>query len=240
MMVRRRVIVIAHRGASADAPESTQAAIRTAFLLGADMVELDVQLTEDQRLVIFHDDRLERTTTGTGTLSNWRYRDLARLDCGTWLAPRFAGERMLLLSQALRLVKPPHGINLELKRATHPTTVVRKVVQCLHWTRTLSRVLVSSFEVPLLAHLKVRYPRVARALLCRRRPARALRQAIALGCVALHPHRSLVSPTLIKHAHASGLRVHVWTVDRLDEARRFVQMGVDGLVTNVPGRLRHL
>lgn len=232
--------MIAHRGASADAPESTQAAIRKAFLLGADMVELDVQLTKDKRPVVFHDDRLERTTTGTGRLSDWRYRDLARLDCGTWFAPQFAGERMLLLSQVLRLATPPHGINLELKRTSHPTTMVRKVAQCLHWTRTVSRVLVSSFDVPLLARLKVMSPRVARALLCRRRPTRALRQAIALGCVALHPHRSLVSPTLIKQAHASGLRVHVWTVDRLDEARRFVQMGVDGLVTNVPDRLRDL
>ena len=232
--------VIAHRGASAEAPESTRAAIERAVRLGADMIELDVQMTKDGRLVVFHDTRLDRTTNGRGWLSQWRYRELARLDAGAWFAPRFSGERVLLLSQVLRLVPRSSQLNLELKRTARKAAVVHRVVRCVSRTGAVRRVLVSSFDAGLVKRMKAAHPRIARALLCRRRATRALRRAIALECVAVHPHASLVTPALVAQAHRAGLRVHAWTVDRLSEARRLIRMGVDGLVTNRPDRLRAL
>ena len=232
------ITLIAHRGASADAPESTRAAIVRAIAAGADMVELDVQLTRDGRLVVFHDERLERTTNGGGVVARWRYRELSRLDCGAWFSPRFAGERVLLASQALRLVPPPHQVNLELKRTPRPALLIQQLIRCLRWTRSARRVLVSSFDTALLARLRAQRPRQAMAVLCRRRPGQALRKARALRCAALHPHVSLVEPSLVRRAHTAGLRVHVWTVDGLEDARRLIRMGVDGMVTNVPRRLR--
>lgn len=237
-MRQGRVLIIAHRGASAEAPENTAAAIRRALALGADMVELDVQLTKDRRLVIFHDARLERTTTGRGPLAQRTYRDIARLDCGSWFFPRFAGERILLVSQALRLIPPPRQANLELKATSRRAVFVRRLIRSLAWTRTITRVLVSSFDPWLLAQVKARQPRIATALLCHRQPDRTLRQAVRIRCAAFHPHTSLINPSLIARAHAAGLRVHAWTVDRPPEARRLVRMGVDGLFTNVPARIR--
>ena len=231
------MIIIAHRGASAHAPENTKAAIVKALAMKADMIELDVQLTRDGRLVIFHDERLERTTNAQGVLSRTRYQALARLEHGSWFAPRFSGERILLASQALRLLPPSCQVNLELKRTHRATALIQRLIQCLRWTRSLRRVLVSSFDPSLLARLHATQPRIAKALLCRQDPKQAVRQAIALGCVALHPHKSLVSPALVVQAHAAGLRVSVWLVDRLDEARRLLRMGVDGLFTNVPDRI---
>lgn len=147
---------------------------------------------------------------------------------------------MLLVSQAVQLIPPPCLINLELKRTSRQASMVQRLVRCLRWTRTTKRVLVSSLDPSLLARLKARQPWVASALLCRRNPHQALRGAMVLGCVALHPQHSLVSPSLIKKAHAAGLRVHVWTVNRADEARRCLQLGVDGIVTNAPDRLREI
>jgi len=237
-MRRQGVLLIAHRGASALAPENTKSAIQLAMRLGAEMIELDVQLTHDRRLVIFHDERLERTTNGRGVLSRWRYRNLARLDSGSWFAPRFAGERILLLSKALQTIRAPHRANLELKRTSRNTALIRQMVQCLRWTRSARRVLVSSFDPALLVLLRAANPHIARALLCHRNPNEALRKTISLGCVAFHPHKSLVSRLLIDGAHAAGLRVHAWSVDRLDEASRLIRLGVDGLVTNDPAHLR--
>ena len=236
-MSPRRVLIIAHRGASAYAPESTQAAIQTAVRLQADMIELDVQLTRDHRLVIFHDERLERTTNGTGELIRQRYAALARLDAGAWRSPRFAGERILLVSQALKLIPRRCRVNLELKRTTHPQLLLRQLARCLRWTRSLQQVLLSSFHPSLLALSKRAQPRVATALLCRRHPYQALQQALRLGCVALHPHASLVTPALVQQTHAAGLRLHAWTIHRLQEARRLIRFGVDGLVTNRPDLL---
>ena len=90
----------------------------------------------------------------------------------------------------------------------------------------------------MLARLKAAAPRVPRALLCARRPWQALRRAIELECVALHPHQTVTTPSLIQQAHGHGLRVHLWTVDAPGEVKRALQMGADGLVTNVPRRLR--
>lgn len=230
-------LVIAHRGASAAAPESTRAAIQQAVAWKVRMIELDVQLTQDNRLVIFHDDRLERTTNGRGRLAAWRYPELARLDCGSWFSPTFAGARILLVSQALRLIPSRCLVNLELKPTRRAATMIHQLVRCLRWTRAVRRVLISAFDPRLLAGLKAQVPPVATALLCRQEPFRALRRAMALHCVALHPHTSLIHASLVAQTHAAGLRLHAWTVDRADEAQRLLRMGVDGLITNAPDRV---
>jgi glycerophosphoryl diester phosphodiesterase len=229
--------VIAHRGASADAPESTEAAIRLAFRMRADLVELDVQLTADHRLVIFHDERLERTTNGQGWLRHRRYAELARLDAGAWFAPRFAGQRVLLVSRVLRMTAP-RRLNLELKRTAQPRRLIESLVRCVRRARATGRVLVSSFESSLLERLHAVEPMVALALLCRRAPRQALQRAARLGCVALHPHISLVTPSLVAEARAAGLRLHAWTVDEPRQALRLARWGVDGVFTNRPDRIR--
>ncbi len=232
----RRPQLIAHRGASAVAPESTRAAIAAAVRAGADMVELDVQMTRDRRLVIFHDDRLERTTNGRGRLSRTRYAELARLDAGGWFAPRFAGERVLLASQALRQIPRRMGINLELKRTPQRPQLTAGISRLLRRHRLGARLILSSFDDRLLAPFTHR--RMAVALICGRRPDQSLRLAIRLGCAAWHPKHTLVTPARIARAHAAGLRVRVWTVDTLPRARQLARWGVDGLFTNDPARLR--
>ena len=232
----RHPLVIAHRGASAVAPESTQAAIREAVRAGADMVELDVQMTRDGRLVVFHDDRLERTTNGTGRVSRRRYASLRRLDAGAWFHPRFRGERILLVSQALRLIPPPVRINLELKRTPRRRALVARLLRAVRRAGVSRRLLLSSFDPALLALL--RGHQLTRALICRHHAESSLRQATRLGCDAWHPHRLLVTPERVARAHAAGLRVHVWTVDDRATAQRLLRWGVDGFFANDPLEFR--
>ncbi|MBI4342635.1 MAG: glycerophosphoryl diester phosphodiesterase [Candidatus Omnitrophica bacterium] len=229
------VLIIAHRGASAVAPESTRAAIRAAARSGAGMVELDVQMTRDGRLVIFHDDRLERTTNGRGRLTQRRYAELTRLEAGRWFHPRFAGESILLVSQAFRVIPPRMGVNLELKRTRRRARLLVRLRRILRGAAVRGRLLVSAFDPALLQPLQG--SRLARALICRRDPDRSLQRAIALGCLAWHPFHTLVTPRRIARAHAAGLRVHAWTVDDVRLARRLIRLGVDGLFTNDPARL---
>src|SRR3989338_5919092 len=149
----RRPVLIAHRGASATAPEGTRAAIRAAIQANAGMVELDVQMTRDGRLMIFHDERLERTTNGSGRLNAMRYAQVAGLDAGSWFHPRFADERMLLVSQALRLIPPSIGVHLELKRTSQRRALLQRLTRLIRWTRQSRRMVVSSFDAALLAPL---------------------------------------------------------------------------------------
>ncbi|MBI2885369.1 MAG: glycerophosphodiester phosphodiesterase [Candidatus Omnitrophica bacterium] len=231
-----RPLVIAHRGASADAPESTRAAIRLAVAQRADMIELDVQLTRDGRLVIFHDDTLERTTNGHGRLMDHRFREIARLDAGAWRGRRCAGERVLLVSQALRAAGSCR-VNLELKAVPRPAMLLTRLNRVLDWSRARRRVLISSFDPALVRGMRRREPRMATALLCREHWTASLRQARRLGCAAIHPHISLITSARVRQAHAAGLRVHAWTTDSRQEAARLLAQGVDGVVTNRPARL---
>lgn len=231
------MLVIAHRGASAVAPESTRAALEAAITGDADGVELDVQLSRDGRLIIFHDERLDRTTDGAGAVARHTYPDLARLDAGAWFNPRFSGQRILLASQALRLFRSHGLVNLELKPTARGPMLIDRLVRCLQWTGSVRRVLVSSFATMLLERLRRRGPTVARAVICHRHFDRALAAARRLACDAIHPHVDLVTPQRVVRAHADGLRVHVWTVDRIAVARRLAGWGVDGIFSNDPARM---
>ncbi len=230
------LLVIAHRGASAVAPESTRAAIRAAVRARANGIELDVQMTRDGRLVVFHDDRLERTTNGRGRLTAMPYHRLQRLDAGAWFGSGFAGERILLLSQALRLIPRPVLVNLELKRTRTPQALIPRLLRVIRQARAEARLLISSFDARLLRLL--RGARLARALITRRDADRSLDRAIRLGCVSWHPHHTLVTAARVARAHEAGLRVHAWTVDQAAGARRLIRLGVDGLFANDPARLR--
>ncbi len=230
--------LIAHRGASAIAPESTRAALAAAVSAQADMVELDVQMTKDRRLVIFHDDRLERTSSGRGWLTHKTYAQLAKLDTGSWFAKRFSGERILLVSQLFKLLPKAVRVNLELKKTTHPQILIDRLMRIIGAMSVAPRVIISSFDQKLL------FPFIGSpfsySLICSRQPQQSLRQAIRLRCQAWHLRDGLATPKLIKAAHAAGLKIRIWTVDEPRRARQLIRWGVDGIFTNNPKKLKQV
>jgi glycerophosphoryl diester phosphodiesterase len=234
----RRPLVIGHRGACALGPENTAAALRAAAAAGADMVEVDVQLTKDGRLVVFHDDRVDRTTDGRGRVAALRYAQLARLDAGGWFHPRFAGQRPLLVSAMDAILPSRMRINLELKRTRRRTALVRRVLALVRRHRWQRRVLLSSFDARLLPVLVRRG--LSCALISRGAARASLARAGRLGCRAWHPWYGDVTPALVRRAHAAGLRVHAWTVPDAAAARRLRRWGVDGLVADDPRWLRRV
>lgn len=126
-------IVIGHRGAAARAPENTLAGLRRARSLGCRWVEVDVRLTADDRAILFHDDRLERTTDGRGKVGALSLARIRRHDAGSWFDPSFAEERVPTLEEAVTLLAELRlGVNIELKsprgREAATGTVVGEVL----------------------------------------------------------------------------------------------------------------
>ncbi len=121
--------VIGHRGASAYAPENTLASFALAKEMGADWFELDVSLTQDGHVIVIHDDKLERTTNGEGHVSDFTLADLKQLDAGTWKDPKFAGERLPLLSEALDLARERRiGVYIEIKNADDDSRLMKDIM----------------------------------------------------------------------------------------------------------------
>jgi glycerophosphoryl diester phosphodiesterase len=120
-------IIIAHRGASAYAPENTLAAFELAAAQGAPWYELDCLLTKDGGVIVIHDADLERTTGVVGAVRDWSLADLQALDAGSWFSPEFAGERMPTLAESLAMAKGRIGVYVEIKNADDDAVLIEQI-----------------------------------------------------------------------------------------------------------------
>lgn len=233
-----RPLVIAHRGASGTAPENTLAAFRRAVVLGADMIELDAQLTRDGEVVVMHDWTLERTTDGTGAVHERTLEELRRLDVGSWFAPAFAGERLPTLREVLGAVALP--INVELKPVGDDGLEARAHAVVMG-AGALGRVVFSSFDESVLARLRVLAPEAAIALLWETpQAAEAVRRAEGVGARALHLRKDAATPGVLAGLAPSGLPIRVWTVNEPGEMASLLAGGVEGIFTDYPERFLHI
>ncbi|MFA6980846.1 MAG: LamG-like jellyroll fold domain-containing protein [Ignavibacteriaceae bacterium] len=149
------VKVIAHRGGSYLAPENTASAWNKAVALKADYFELDIQLTSDDSLMIMHDDTVNRTTSGTGSVSSMTYAQLRALDAGSWFNAAFAGEKIPTFSEALFTAKSdPNNIGIVAEIKSSNATIVAKVVKMIQDYGMQSRVVVSSFNFAQISQVK--------------------------------------------------------------------------------------
>lgn len=226
--------MIAHRGASAERPENTLSAYALAVEQGADWIEIDLHRTRDGAIVIAHDADLA-VLGGQGAIADASLAEVRALDAGD-------GQRVPTLDEVLDGFAAKVAFNLELKSPDGPSLypeLERLALEAVLERGLLERVLFSSFRDDLLARLRGRSAEARMGLLISRRlPYRPLERAAALGAEALNPAASLVSAELVDAAHEAGLAVYPFTVDAADEIERMLDLGVDGLFTNVPARMR--
>ena len=227
------MLAIAHRGARAEAPENTLAAFRRAVELGADGVELDLHRSRDGRLVVIHDDTLERTTNGRGPVASFTFDELRRLDAGSWMDARFAGERIPSLEEVLEAMPARVLIFAEMKAAA----VVDPLARLLRERELATRVRVSSFDHRSLASVHRLVPEAELGALFVALPVDPVALARACGARALHPSFHYLTADVVAEAHGAGLAVYTWTVNEPDDIRRVRAIGVDGIFSDRPERL---
>ena len=242
MLARSRLLRIAHRGASGHCPENTRAAFVRAIELGADMVELDCQMTRDGAVVVMHDKTVDRTTNGKGRVRDLTLRELKALDAGRWFGAEFASEEVLTLEQAIDLLRGKVELNLEIKGEDAPG---RLEIQCVGIVRSLR-----FFEQTVFSSFSPARMRLVRDLADDARIGvlmdddmawtKGLELATELGAEALHPARSLVEEGSVARAHEQRLEVRVWPVNRPADMSLVAGMGVDGIFSDFPDRLLHL
>jgi glycerophosphoryl diester phosphodiesterase len=247
------VKIIAHRGASAEAPENTLAAFRRALDLGVEMIELDVQLTRDKVPVVIHDATLARTTNGQGTVSGRDYDAIRRLSAGAWFSERFAEERVPRLSDVHALVAGRADLNVEIKADAGDAreTAALALREALR-VDTLASTLYSSFDPRALERLRVEDRGARLALLtgpgnlfsedlAPDRMVRAVLDRVGrwrhLKLEAACLHRLLVTEPLTEELRRLRLPILVYTVDEPGEVARLEALGVSGVFSNDPAPL---
>jgi glycerophosphoryl diester phosphodiesterase len=233
-----RPIIFAHRGASAHSPENTLSSFNLAVLQGADAVELDAKLSADGRVVVFHDITLDRTTNGSGRLSHKTLVELRDLDAGAFFSDKFRGEKIPLLEEVFEAVGKKTFINIELKNyTTLRDRLVEKVCALVVKHGLEDRVLFSSFSAANLKKAFQLLPRVPRGLLAVGGWAGAWARSFGFTFgeyAALHPSVNDVDVQQIQRVHRLKRRVHIWTVNKVEEIRQLKEWGVDGIYTDDP------
>lgn len=237
-----RTLNIAHRGASAVAPENTLAAFEKALKLGADGIELDVRLCADGTPVVIHNPTVDATTDGSGSVAEMTLPQLKELDAGAWFGPTFAGERIPTLEETLTAVGGRLLVNIELKgTAILGRSLVRATVDLIERHHLAEQVLISSFN-PLLLHRVQRIaPKIPTGLLYVWAFVPGVAQKVApRPYSALHPGLAVLTQDHVSWIQRRHYRIHVWTVDDPTDMRRLIAWGVDGIITNTPAVLHDL
>ena len=232
--------IIGHRGYRAKYPENTLAAFEAAIEAGAVMIELDVMLSRDRKVVVIHDATLDRTTNGKGSVADFTLAELKQLDAGSWFDTQFADLQIPELSEVLDLVNGRAYINIEIKsnayESNHPTDAIEKqVVELLRQKNLPDTSMISSFDVNILEQIAFMENTPATAFISRK-PANksTVNMCTRLNVFSWHPDHQIVTRNQVKQMHAVGIRVFPYTVDTLEDYARLRNMKVDGVITNDP------
>jgi glycerophosphoryl diester phosphodiesterase len=229
---------IAHRGASGEYPESTRLALLKAIEARADMIEIDCQMTRDGHVVVFHDEKLQRTAGVRGAVKDKTLEQLKKLDVGRWRKKSYRGERILTLEEALETLRGSADLCLEIK--SYPGSlpgIEIKVLFTLSHYEYLDRTILSSFDYRCLARIRELAPEAAIGLIfgagVHEDPFTAAQR---LGAVSIHVQKELASRHFFERAWQDGLDVYVWTVNETREMETFASMGAQGLISDFPNR----
>ncbi len=239
--VTGRVLIVAHRGLSAEEPENTMCSFRRAAEVGCDLIELDVHLSRDGVPVVIHDETLERTTNGSGRVADHTWAQLRTLDAG-------GGEPIPSLEDIVAwAANGSIGLSVEIK---HPTPALgfpryeglaERVVGILRPAR-LARYIVHSFDHPTVREVRELWPEATTGVLYGGgTPVDTLALGLAAAASGIHPWWSAVSADLCAEAHAAGMHVHAWGMTwppKREEIEALVRAGVDSLDANDPRALR--
>jgi len=221
-------IIIAHRGASGDYPENTLLAFRKALEAGATWLELDVQLSSDGRLVVIHDETLERTTNGRGAVGDHSLAQLRALDAGQ-------GEKIPLLSEVLDLAAGRAVVNVELKGVGTAEPVAQLLAQEISRGRwPAEKLLVSSLLPAEIIRFAEQQPNFRMAPIADCPDRRVWELADRLGAWSVHVEKAAVTPDLVAASRRAGKKLLVYTVNERGILERLKALGVAGVFTDRP------
>ncbi len=249
-----RPLIVAHRGASAVAPENTLAAFRRAIDDGAEGIEFDVRLAKDGVAVVFHDATLKRTALRDGNIADITSTELAKIDIGSWFNkmdrrnanPRYSLQTVSTLTETLEFLKEFKGrIYIELKcRDSEIAGLVSAVCDASSTSGLASQIILKSFKMAVIPRVRLLCPGLKTAALFAPKIMTILRKekhlvkiAEEFGASELSIHYSLATQKLMEKAGKRGLPVTIWTADNPRWVKRGIKLGLNAIITNNPAKL---
>jgi glycerophosphoryl diester phosphodiesterase len=236
----RKVDNVAHRGASAYAPENTIAAFDKAVEMKADYIEIDIQRSKDGKLVLIHDTTVDRTTDGSGKVGNLTFKELRNLDAGSWKGEQFAGAQIPTFDEILDRYHGKIGILIELKAPELYPGIEENVAKELK-ERNLDKpqnekIIVQSFNHKSMKKMNELLPKVPIGVLTSS-SADTTEQALqefSTYADYFNPSYGIVTEDLVNQVHSLGMKIGSWTVRSQEAADFLLDVGVDAIITDYP------
>ena len=230
---------VAHRGASGNYPENTLIAFQKALEIGVDEIELDLYLTKDDHLIVMHDSTVDRTTNGTGAIAELTLDEIKALDAGRVFGEQFKAERVPMWEEALDLVQGKVELNVHLKEGGQPGGhYERKVAKALSDFKMIEDSILTCSDASVGNFAEINSRIECRIFRANRTPEEYIRKSVEMGLRTMQPGRDITTPDFVQKAHAAGRIVHVFYADTPEDMRAYIEIGVDGILTNYPERLK--
>lgn len=217
------MMVIGHRGMRFVEPENTLRAVERALKCGVDAVEVDVRMTKDGKLVLMHDETVDRTTNGKGRVRDMTFSELRRLDAGK-------GERVPTLEEVLEAVRERARLVIEIKESD----IVRKVIEAVDRHGMLGEVILISFHHPAVRQVKQVRPDVETGVIFVCEPIEPQELALKAGAEWIAPNLAYTTERLVRRAHEIKVKVNTWVVNTREELAKAKGLNVDAVTTDRP------
>ncbi len=242
--MENKIKVIAHRGFSGIAPENTLIAIKKALELGVDFIEIDIHQTKDNVVVVIHDDAIDRTTNGAGEVKDYTYAELQQFDAGIWKGAQFKGEKIPTLDEVLTLIKGKSKLLIEIKDTYNAYYgIEERALELIERHSAKKWCVLQSFDDFSLEHVK----------LIDRSSSFELHKLLEFDISSLFDEINdgvyryvkainidyeLLTKEIVEKIHQNGFKVYTWTVNTEEAIKSVIEIGVDGIISNFPDRVK--
>ena len=237
-----KTLVWAHRGASGTMPENTMPSFEKAVKMGADGLELDIQLTKDDKIVVCHDEKIDRTSNGKGYLKDYTFAELRKFSFDNGMKS-FAGTKIPTIEEVFDLIKDTEmTVNIELKTSKFAYDgIEEKILETVEKYGLNDRIIYSCFNHYTIKKIQELNPAARTAFLISdgfvEMPAYAAKHKVE----ALHPSKYILQlPDFMEECEKEGVKVNAWTINREEDLRMCIDAGVNAVITNYPDRAKRI
>ncbi|WP_051542136.1 glycerophosphodiester phosphodiesterase [Clostridium lundense] len=231
-----KIFITAHRGNSSKAPENTLSAIKYAINSEVDYAEIDVQETKDGKIILFHDNNFKRVCGHNKKIWEVTYHDLENYDAGSYFNSKFRGEKIPTLDEILRASNGKIKLNIEIKTNGHDKNLVLNSLNMIKNEKFKNNCIITSSNYNVLKQIRKLDPSIKIGYITHN----SLKDLESMDVDIYSLDGRIVNRSFIEKAHKKGRQVHVWTINKEKDMVKYINLGVDNIITDYPDKLKSI
>jgi len=229
----RKIFVVGHRGIPSLAPENTLPSFIKAIELGIDFIELDVHFTKDKRIIVMHDSSVNRTTNGSGRISELNFEEIRRLDAGGWYSDEYRGVKVPEFEEVLNIVAGKIGLIIHIKEEG----LEKLIVDLLEKYNVVNSSIILSYPWNIIRRVRELNPYITTIADLPNPTIEELFKAISFYANIVSIHKDKLNKIFVRLCHSRGILVNTWTINTMEDIERAIECEVDFITSDFPHKI---